>query len=67
MSECSVSLNEVYGELGLDELPIGDTHGWRMEDCDQFSLDISAEVDEMYGPVMVLSYRPKPIRMAWED
>lgn len=67
VGECSVSLNELYGELGLDELPIGDTHGWRMEDIDQFSLEIGAEVDDVYGPVMVLSYRPKPIRMAWED
>lgn len=67
IAECRVSLNELYRELGLDELPIGDTHGWRMEDADQFSLDIDAEIDDQYGPVMVLSYRPKPILMAWES
>lgn len=67
MAECCVSLNELYEELGLDTVPIGETHGWRMEDGDQFSLKIDAEVNDLYGPIMVLSCNPRPIRMAWED
>lgn len=71
--EHQLSLNDLYYELGLRNVPIGDHLGWNIHDGDQISIEFSSMLssDMDVGdigtnalpentPILVLSYEAKP-------
>lgn len=57
--EYRVTVNELYDELDLDQIDVGEEYGWDLEHGDQIDIDIDAVMDEQYGPVMLITYTPK--------
>lgn len=56
--EYRITVNELYDELDLDRIDIGEEYGWDLEHGDQIDIEIDAVMDEQYGPVMLISYTP---------
>lgn len=57
--EYRVKVNELYDELGLDRLDVGDAFGWDVERGDEIDINIDAVMDEKHGPIMLITYTPK--------
>ena len=55
LSETTVSLNQVYGDLGLDEVELGDLLGWHIDDG-TIDPHITSKVASNGEPCLVLSY-----------
>lgn len=54
-----VSLNEFYGELGLNPIPIGDDLGWNFDDK-QIEVEFSSQLAEDGTPCLVIEYNVAP-------
>lgn len=60
LSEMSVSLNELYYELGLDGIGVGDALGWHVENgC--FELRFSSQLTPDNTPCLVIDYSLPPV------
>ena len=60
LSDGYVSLNDLYYELGVDEVyPIGDDFGWSVEDG-VLAADFTAQLDSNNEPCLVLDYSVRP-------
>lgn len=53
-----VELNELYGELGIPEIPLGSDFGWNVDDLVRGTLpiSISAQISENGEPCLCLDY-----------
>lgn len=60
-----VSVNELYSELGMPEIDMGDQLGWHNDGCDGFEEVLSAQITDEGEPCIVISYEPKPDPIAW--
>lgn len=59
LDECYVSLNELYYEIGLPPLPIGDELGWRIDDG-LIDVATSSQLAENDEPCLVIEFLAKP-------
>ena len=59
LNEGYVSLNDLYYELGLSELPMGSELGWRYDDG-LIKLVYSSQIADNNEPCIVLDYRLRP-------
>lgn len=59
LSEMYISLNELYGELGLDHIGIGDELGWNI-DNGLISLDFSSHIADDGTPCIVVNFDTAP-------
>lgn len=62
INEMYISLNELYYELGLDRIKIGDDIGWNSEEMIEF--DISTMLNDNDQPTIVVDYMVAP-RYDW--
>ena len=59
-----VTLNEFYGELGLDPIPLGESIGWNVDRL--LEIDISGQIESETGePCIVLNYPIMPVKFDW--
>jgi len=59
--ETYVTLNDLYAEIGIPSITMGDEIGWHMDyDGGKFEERISAQVTESGEPCIVISYEPHP-------
>lgn len=57
-----VTLNDLYDELGLSHTPVGDTHGWYMDDVgrDLIQPRLGSQIADDGTPCIVLDYNVPP-------
>ena len=60
-----ISLNEFYGEIGLDDIRLGDDLGWNVEKG-LIDVDFSAQIDKEGNPCIVVDYMVAPQREYWK-
>ena len=60
MIEGYVSLNELYYEIGLDEIPYGDDIGWRA-DGDLIDITVSAQMAKNGEPCIAITFTAEPL------
>ena len=60
-----VSVNELYLELGLPEIELGDCLGWHIDYVDGFEEVLSAQITDKGEPCIVVSYHPAPNPDGW--
>lgn len=59
-----ITLNEFYGELGLDPIPLGESIGWNVDRL--LEIDISSQIENETGePCIVLNYPVMPVKYDW--
>lgn len=60
-----VSINELYSELGMPEIDMGDQLGWGNDSCNGFEECLSAQITDDGEPCIVVTYEPKPDPIDW--
>lgn len=60
MVEMFLSLNELYYELGLSSIPLGNDFGWNINEEGPIDIHYSAQLTEDDTPCLVLSYTVGP-------
>lgn len=58
--EIYISLNDLYFELGLDNIKLGDELGWNI-DKGYIDINFSSQLDANGTPCLVLDYRVAPV------
>lgn len=59
-----ITLNEFYGELGLDPISLGESVGWNVDRL--IEIDISSQIESETGePCIVLNYPIMPVKFDW--
>jgi hypothetical protein len=59
MTENFISLNEVYSELGLEGIKLGDEQGWHV-DWGQIEPNFSSQIAEDCRPCLVIDFEVQP-------
>lgn len=59
MSEMFISLNELYDELGLSHIRLGEEMGWNIDKA-LIDITFSAQLTDKYEPCLVLNYEVVP-------
>ena len=63
--EMYCTVNELYLELGLPEIDLGDRLGWHIDYCNGFEESLSANITDNGEPCIVVSYEPMPSPEGW--
>jgi hypothetical protein len=63
--EMYITLNELYVELGIPEIELGDQLGWHLDNCTGFEESLSAQITDNGEPCIVVSYDPTPDPTGW--
>lgn len=63
--EMYITLNELYVELGVPEIELGDQLGWHLDNCTGFEECLSAQITDNGEPCIVVSYDPTPDPTGW--
>lgn len=54
------TLNDLYSEIGVPEIDLGDRLGWHNDYDDKFEEKFSAQISDNGEPCIVVSYEPHP-------
>ena len=65
MSSDWKSLNEFYGEIGLDEIKPGDAMGFGTDNL--LELDFSGQLDDNGRPIVAMDYKIMPKPKYWGE
>lgn len=60
-----VSVNELYSEIGIPEIDMGDQLGWNNDGCNGFEESLSAQITDNGEPCIVVEYIPRPDPIAY--
>lgn len=63
--EMYCTVNELYVELGLPEIELGNQNGWHIDYNNSFEEVLSAQITDSGEPCIVVSYNPMPSPEGW--